>query len=654
MSVETRSGIQRQDVRRQLATPGKRPSIESTLLASPWKRNSVICLLLAAATLALYSPAIAHPFIPEYDDDCYVIDNPHAQSGVVWKTVTWAVTSKRCGNWHPVTWLSHAVDCELYGLNPHGHHVTNVLLHALNVVLLFLLLARATGAVGRSALVAALFAGHPLNVESVVWIAERKNVLSTLFFLLALGAYGWYARKPTVKRYGVVALLFVLGLASKPMVITLPCVLLLLDFWPLRRIQGWGPQSPEKLDGGKVDKDKGGPLIPLSPEKTAFSVPQVRLSRLVLEKLPLFALSVASSVMTVFAQRSHGFTHPEMPRSVRLGNAVYAYAMYVWKTFWPVRLAVFYPHPWATLAVWQLAPAALFLLLVSVLVWQQRRPRPYLLTSWLWYLGTLVPVIGLVQVGEQAMADRYAYIPLIGIFLMAVWGAADLADAMQLGFRSRATAAAVVLLVLAIFTSAQIRYWRSSYDLWSHTIDVTKDNFIGEEFLGDALLASDRAAEALPHLQKAARIRPLSSTAHLSLGGILAVSGRSQDAIIEYETAMPRISDPKERVVPYEILGRLYSEVGNYSKARASYEQALRINPQQVTARDELARLELPDALDNAAESRSDESYLQLGELFQQAGRVPEALAAYRQALRLNPRLAEAQKGLAALNKRIE
>jgi tetratricopeptide (TPR) repeat protein len=651
MSVKARSGKERRETARQAAMArkdGVRPTIASTLLASPRKRNLVICILLAVATLALYSPAIGHPFIFNYDDDCYVINNPHVQAGVVWKTVTWALASTECSNWHPLTWLSHALDGELYGQNPAGHHVTNVLLHVLNVVLLFLLLARATGAVGRSALVAALFASHPLNVESVAWVAERKNVLSTLFFLLALAAYGWYARKPTGKRYVVLATLFVLGLASKPMVITLPCVLLLLDFWPLRRIQGWEPLSQGRLGSSKADKH--GPPIPLSPEETAFSVPQARFWWLVLEKLPLFALSAAAGAVTIFAQRKNGSMRLLLPLGVRLENAIYAYAMYVWKTFWPMRLAVFYPHPGAKLAVWRVGLAALFLLFVSALAWQQRRPRPYLLTGWLWFLGTLVPVIGLVQVGEQAMADRYTYIPLIGIFLMAVWGAADLADRRQLSFRSRMKPAAVVLVILALFTSDQIRYWRSADDLWAHTVDVTKDNFVGEENLGAALLVSDRAAEALPHLQRAVLIKPQDPAGHLTLAGVLAVNGRTRDAIAEYETAIPRVSDPKMRAVACETLGRLYSQVGNYSKARASYQQALQIDPQRTSAKEGLAKVEFSDAIRNVAESPSGETYLRLGQVFQQAGHVPEARAAYKQALQLNPRLAEAQKDLDALN----
>src|ERR1700719_196079 len=282
MDVKTRSD-KRSESRQQLIPPraaGIRGTVEGFVLASPRNRNLAICLLLAAATFALYSPAFGHPFIFNYDDDNYVTSNAHVQAGLTWTTVRWALTSTDAANWHPLTWLSHALDCQLYGLNPAGHHVSSVVFHALNVVLLFLLLVYATRAPGRSLLVAALFAVHPFNVESVAWIAERKNVLSTFFFLLTLGAYGWYALKPSVTRYVAVAVLFVLGLASKPMVVTLPCVLLLLDFWPLRRIEGWQTPNPE----------------------SSLAVPQARFSRLVLEKIPLFALSAAACAVTIFAQ----------------------------------------------------------------------------------------------------------------------------------------------------------------------------------------------------------------------------------------------------------------------------------------------------------------------------------------------------------------
>ena len=632
MPARTRTRKEPSDKARQVIAPeraGVRQRVGNTLLASPRTRNLAICLLLALVTFALYGPALAHPFIFNYDDDAYVTNNSHVQAGLTWRTVGWALRSTESSNWHPLTWLSHALDCSLYGLNPHWHHLTNVLLHVLNVVLLFLLLAYATRAPGRSFLVAALFAIHPMNVESVAWIAERKNVLSTFFFLLTLGAYGWYALRPSVNRYVVTAALFVLALASKPMVVTLPCVLLLLDFWPLRRIQGWGHMGTA----------------------TAFSVAQARISRLILEKVPLLALSVAVCAVTIFAQRSGGSMHLVLPLGVRLENAIYAYSMYVWKAFCPVWLAVFYPHPGATLAVWQLGLAALFLLSVSGLVWWQRTTRPYLITGWLWFLGTLVPVIGLVQVGEQAIADRYAYIPLIGVFLMAVWGAADLADSKQLSVRSRAKAAAIVIAIFALFTSDQLRYWRSAVDLWAHTVDVTKHNFLGEQNLGAALLASDRYQEALPHFKKAVQLRPLDAGGHLNLGADFALSDRPRDAVLEYETAISLISDPSRRLTAYETLGGLYSQLGEYSKARTSYQEVLRINPQHSQARDGLAKLEFSDAVRNVAESPSGESYLQLGRVLEQQDHAAEAHAAYARALELNPKLVAAQKALDALSK---
>jgi protein O-mannosyl-transferase len=600
------------------------------LMASPRKRDLVVCILLAIATFALYTPALGDPFIFNYDDASYVTDNAHVQAGLVWETVVWSLRSTEASNWHPLTWLSHALDCELYGLNPAGHHFTNVLIHALNAVLLFLLLVWATGAVKRSLLVAALFAAHPFNVESVAFVAERKNVLSTFFFLLTLGAYGWYALRPNIKRYAVMASLFVLGLASKPMVVTLPCVLMLLDFWPLRRIQGWGPSSHEGSNGSA-------------------SVAQESLWRLVLEKLPLLGMSAAACAITIFAQRSGGSIHLVLPLGVRLENAIVAYAMYVWKTFWPSPLTIFYPHPGASLAVWQIGLAALFLASVSTLVWKNCISRPYLVTGWLWFLGTLVPVIGLIQVGEQAMADRYAYVPLIGIFLMVVWGAADLAASKRLSLRTDVKIAAIVLGTLSLLTVDQLRYWHSSYDLWAHAVDVTKNNFVAEENLGAPLLVLDRSEEAVTHLRNAVRIRPWEPAGHLTLAGALVYSGHTKDAIAEYEIAIPRTTNPNMQAVAYETLGRLYSGIGNYDQARVSYQQALKINPQQASAAEGLAKVEFSDAMRNAAESPSGQSYLRLGQILQQQGRIPEARAAYEQALDLAPKLGEAKKALDSL-----
>lgn len=607
------------------------------------RHNTIACLLLAVATIALYSPTFGHPFIFNYDDDNYVLSNAHVKAGLTWQTLTWSVTSTEFANWHPLTWLSHALDCQLYGLNPAGPHVTNVMLHVCNVVLLFLLLVRATGAAGRSFLVAALFAVHPFNVESVAWIAERKNVLSTFFFLLSLGAYCWYALKPSIGRYLTLAAFFVLGLASKPMVITLPFVLVLLDYWPLGRIRPIR-QSLQNIDGRTRDQR--------NPTQDQITVSPASLSSLVLEKLPLFALAAADGVVTMFAQRSYGAIHLVLPIGVRLENAVYAYAMYLWKAFWPARLAVFYPHPGAALASWQFALAAVFLLVMSAFVWQQRASRPYFVIGWLWFLGILVPVIGLVQVGEQAMADRYAYLPLIGVFVMAVWGVADSADHVKVASPIRFTLAAAILAIYSLVALQQIGYWRSAVELWARTVDVTKDNFTAEENLSAGLLVSDRTEEAVVHLRRSIQIRPQDPTGHLNLAAALAESSHRWEAISEYETGIPLTSDPKRLLGPYQNLGRLYAQIGNYAKSRTSYEAVLRINPNLNSAKEELKEINLQDAFRDVAETRSAKAFFHLGQVLEQNGRLPEARSVYEQAVALDPKSAEARQALRALDER--
>jgi tetratricopeptide (TPR) repeat protein len=585
------------------------------------------CLLLVFATALVYGVATRHPFV-NYDDQDYVTENTHVQAGLTAKTIAWAFTATEADNWHPLTWLSHALDCQLYGLNPSGHHLTSVLLHLLNVILLFLILVRSTGSAERSLLVAALFALHPLNVESVAWVAERKNVLSTLFFLLTLGAYGWYAVKPNLKRYLGVAVLFVLGLASKPMVITLPFVLLLLDFWPLQRIQGWSepvPVTKSRKNRKKRPED--------SVSGRGLPVTQVPFSRIVLEKLPLLAFCAASASITIVAQRAAAIRSLQrFSLGVRLENAIYAYASYIWKAFWPTQLAAYYPHPGNTLEAWRLGLAALFLFAVNGLVWKQRRTRRYLVTGWLWYLGTLVPVIGIIQVGDQAMADRYAYVPLIGFFVMVIWGAADWADSKAVSVPLRTTTAIAVLAVLSFLTWGQIRYWRSDYDLWSRALLVTKKNNFAEESMSKALLMQGRAEEAVPGLQEASKRSPGDPIKHANLGAALAQSGRIQDAIGEYQAAIPLTPDLALQVRFYESLGTLYDALGDYPKVRETYQQALQIAPQKGS--EMIQRL----SQDVATES-SGPRYLQLGLLLQEAGKPSEARAAFEQALRLDPTL---------------
>jgi tetratricopeptide (TPR) repeat protein len=598
----------------------------------------VACLALFLFTLALYSRVKSYSFI-NYDDQTYVAKNLQVRSGLSWKTFTWSLTATEGSNWHPLTWLSHALDCQLYGLNPAGHHLTSVLFHCLNVLLLFLLLHRATRLAGRSALVAALFALHPLNVESVVWIAERKNVLSTAFFFLAIGAYGWYALKPSVKRYVLVAVLFVLGLASKPMVITLPLVFFLLDFWPLGRIRVLSlPSLPARQIRNRKAQSQRLAI------GTRCSVPQVSFLSLAVEKLPLLLLSAASAVVTVIAQRSGGAVRSleRIPLGLRVENATFSDAMYVWKAFWPARLALYYPL--SRPASWTVGMAVLFLLAVSGLAWKQRFVRPYLMFGWLWYLVTLIPVIGIVQVGDQAMADRYAYVPLIGIFVLLVWGLADWADSKRLGGTLRAATTASIFAVLSFLTWRQSRYWRSSYDVWEHTRAVTRVNPMAEANLADALHALGRPEDALSHFQNAVNMQPNDPVRRTNLAEDLAECGRLQNAITEYETAIQLTSDPEKQARSYQSLAILHGELGEYSQVRQNYREALQIDSQ-------LGEEMIRNLSQYTAAAPSGKGYLSLGTLLEIAGRLSEARVAYQQALKLDPTLADAKESLATLER---
>jgi len=602
------------------------------LFASPEKRNPIVCLLLAVVTLALYNPVTHHPFV-NYDDDRYVTNNPHVRQGLTADTFTWALTSTEQANWHPLTWMSHALDCSLYGVNPVGHHFTSILLHVVNAILLFLLLMWATQRLGPSLFVAALFAIHPINVESVAWVAERKNVLCTMFFLLTLWAYGWYARKPHWARYLAVVALFAAGLASKPMVITLPFVLLLLDYWPLGRVRG-----------GEVNKTQAGEAW----------------SRLVIEKLPLLALSAASAVITMRAQQAGGAirTTAEVSFGARIATAVWAYAMYLWKMVWPARLAPLYPHPGSLLAAWQVVVAAAALVAITAVVWRFRAQR-YLLVGWLWFMGTLVPVIGLVQVGEAAMADRYAYIPLIGIFVMIAFGVADWAEGKRLGFWP-AVPAAAVLVALAFTTHRQIGYWESNYDLWSHTLAVTENNFVAEDNLGGALIlqGQDKEEEAHTHFEAAARINPRDPMSRSNLGIYFQNHKQMSEAITEYEAAIDLTSDPGMLAQTYANLGSAQRALGEDEAAQKSFEESLRLNPNQFNAWLGLGlqaqkQGKLEEAIGDLSRSvelqPSAQGYFELGRTLAQAGRIPEALDAYGQALKISPDFVEAQRAVDAL-----
>src|SRR5438270_153831 len=395
----------------------------STLFATPAKRKFVLSLLLVAVTLLVYAPLRNYPFI-NYDDNLYVTQNIPVQTGLNWKSVQWAFTTIEASNYHPITWLSHELDVQLFGLNPAGHHLTSIVLHAINVVLLFLLLARATGSIWRSFVVAVLFAVHPLNIQSVAWVSERKNLLSTMFGVGTLWTYGWYAAKPNWRRYLGAFVLFILGLLSKPMLVTMPFALLLLDYWVLRRF-------PANFYRYRED-----------PEVERIAAPRSTLWWLVAEKIPFLALVAVSCWVTYGAQHfQDSFRRLHVPLPYRIENAVYSYADYLYKMCWPEKLAIFYPHPRNFITGWQIGLASLVLVLLSVGAWSSRW-RVYPIVGWLWYLGTLVPVIGLVQVGAQARADRYAYLPMWGVLVTVVWWLAELARSRN----SRLLMAAIALM----------------------------------------------------------------------------------------------------------------------------------------------------------------------------------------------------------------
>ncbi len=577
---------------------------------SPRDWTLALAVLLFVATVALYYPVHSHPFA-NFDDGSYVFANPHVQSGLQWDTVKWAFTSigtvtPDVPDWHPLAWLSHALDTQLFGPDAAGPHDVNLVFHALNVVLLFWVLRRATGAVGRSAMVAALFAVHPINVESVAWISERKNLLSMLFFLLALGAYRWYAstppsatRRTRVARYVVVAALFALGLMSKPQVITLPFVLLLWDYWPLRRM------FPTR----EVAKQ----------QSSSAELPAKNLSWLILEKLPLLAMSVISAVITVRSQLAIGSIDADKRLSfgIRLGNAIVSYARYLGKAVWPSRLALFYPHPGTSLPMWQVVSALAVLLIITGFVLVARHRR-YLLVGWFWFLGTLVPMIGLVQLNKQAMADRYAYLTFVGLFILICWGVAD--GAAQLGVSPvwMRSASVVTLLVLAAVTYRQLGFWSDNQTLWSHTLEVTRDNYLAEDIVGSALMDQGQPEEALPHFQAAARINPSDPEPPMAIGAYDQQRGNLREAIDQYKKAIAltdgAVAQSRAlRATTFARMGSAYRGLGEFEPAKESFHRALEINPNDGS------------------------SWIALGIVTQLSGDLPGAVEAYSHGVKLQP-----------------
>jgi Flp pilus assembly protein TadD len=549
--------------------------------AQRW-RTTGICLVLAAITFAVFGQTLTHEFI-NFDDNNYVYDNPVVSRGLTFRGIVWAFTRTYAGNWHPLTWLSHMLDCQLYGLNPAGHHLTNVLLHTATVIALFLVLRQMTGAFWRSAFVAALFAIHPLRVESVAWVAERKDVLSGLFFMLTIGAYVRYARHPwSCGRYGLVVVLFALGLMCKPMLVTLPLVLLLLDYWPLQRVE------PRKLSG------------------------------LVLEKLPLLALSAAGCVATLLAQTGAIRSGGVFPLASRLGNALAACMVYLGQMVWPAGLAVFYPYPRNGLSAWEVLLAGTLLAGLSAVALWRRRAQPWLLMGWLWYLVMLLPVVGVIQVGDQSHADRYTYLPQIGIYVAVTWLVAE----WRLSRAVLGSLMAGVLAVLMVCAWKQTAYWQNSETLWTQTLACTTGNCAAHNSLGESLARQGRMDEAIAHFQKALEINPGSAQAHNNLGDMLLQKGRADEAIAHFQKAL-QINPGNARA--YNNLGSALSRMGRVDEAIAHLQKAVQINPGFAEAHNNLA----------IALSRK--------------GRVDEAIAQYQKALQIQPADPRVQNNLAWL-----
>ena len=560
-------------------------------------RVPALAALLALATLVAYWGVWDHQFLG-LDDNEYVTQNPRIGTGLSAANVVWALTTGRAGNWHPLTWLSHLLDGQIAGLDPAWPHLENLLIHLASTLILFRVLARTTGAAGRSAFVAAVFALHPLHVESVAWAAERKDVLSGLFAVLTLGAYARWARSPGAGRYAAMILLFALGLAAKPMLVTLPFVLLLLDLWPLRRIESPGDAAA-----------------------------WLRLAR---EKLPLFVLAFASCAITWLAQRQRGAMSfgDRVALGARLANAVVSYAAYLVDAVWPAGLSVFYPHPGTGPPVWEVAGAALLLAAGTALAWRARRSRPYLLVGWLWYLGMLVPVIGIVQVGAQARADRYTYLPLVGIAIAVAWGAwgaVDLAARSRGARAARASLAALAFVAAAswtVLTRIQVGWWRDDETLFGREVRLVPESYVARGILGDVRLRAGKLDEAIEMYRAALASRPGYAQGHSNYGMALELQGRKAEAFAEYEAAVRCEGSLAE---PRHNLARLLAEQGRRKQAVEQYETVLSANPDFA------------------------ESHLNLGLLLIEAGSVEEGAWHLERAIHLKPGLDAARKTLEAV-----
>jgi Tfp pilus assembly protein PilF len=620
------------------ARDGERPRIVRPAQAarSFGRRELLMAAALAVATFAVYGQVISHQFI-DLDDDLSIRDNPMVASGLTLKGIAWAFTTFHDSNWHPLTWLSHMVDSQIFGLNAGGHLLVNALIHVSNTLLLFLFLKRLTGASWRSAVVAALFALHPLHVESVAWAVERKDTLSTFFGLLSLLAYARYAEAPSWRRYALVALWLGLGLMAKSMLVTWPFVLLLLDYWPLRRLE-WQP-----ADGiGRFVKAW---------------VPLIR------EKLPLFCLVAASMVVTYLAQ-SYGGTQAlvDAPFPLRLSNAIASYAKYLLLTVWPSRLGVYYPLSPGGVPAWQFAAAIVLLLALTAIALREAKKRPYLIVGWFWFLGTLVPVIGLVQVGVGfAMADRYHYVPSIGLFVAITFGLSDLAIAWRIGRVAIAAASAIVLLILGSLTGIQASRWRDSLTLFERTLSVTSNNALIQNQVGTVLNRQGKHAEAIPYFAEALRIKPDYFHALANMGRVLRQQGNGAEAIDFYQRALKVRPDSVKAHMQLALV-LVKEEKGD--EALQQFYEAMKLAPNDPDIRTNLglmlarqgkfseATSQLSEAL--RLEPGNAEAHNNLGLVLLMAGQPEKSLPHFAAALRLKPNFTMASDNLKRAQRQID
>jgi tetratricopeptide (TPR) repeat protein len=634
--------------------------------------------VLVVVTLIVYLPVRNHEFV-RYDDDVYVTKNPNVQSGLTSQNIKWAFTTGHASNWHPLTWLSHQLDCALFNGNSGAHHLVNVFFHAANTVLLLIVLNRLTRRFWPSAFVAALFALHPLHVESVAWVAERKDVLSMMFWLLTMLAYTRYAERPSAGHYLLTLIFFALGLMSKPMLVTLPFVLLLLDYWPLDRIRN--------------------------------------LKNVVFEKIPFFLLSVISSIITYTVQQKGGAI-AVISLNERLANALCSYLAYIGRMFWPSDLAVLYPHPAGGITTFKVVLCAIVIVLVTILIIYFGRRHKYLIVGWLWFLGTLVPVIGIVQVGAQALADRYTYVPLIGLFVIIAFAAADLFPKISFRKIILATLAGVILLTFAIVTTTQLSYWKNSISLFEHTIAVTENNNVILNNYANLLSSLGRSAQAVEYLERVAKASPDSHQIRNNLGGALKKLGRPDEAIEQYKIALKlnpafdmarynlgvalfdkgdydaaieqfkiylgpdaslidtnliqdtEISSTKDKLKKilrskpdagnaFSHIGFALVQKGNPAEAVRYYNIALQFDPDDVISHGRLALAlatlgRIDEAIDQcrivlSARPDDAEMHTNLGILFETKGQINQSVESYKKALQIDPNTPKARDRLDAV-----